>query len=45
MDADSIAGHVEAAALRAEDGAPRDDIAVVVVRVAASAHQNGSARG
>jgi serine phosphatase RsbU (regulator of sigma subunit) len=45
MDADSIAGHVEGAALQAEDGAPRDDIAVVVVRVAASAHQNGSARG
>jgi PAS domain S-box-containing protein len=34
LSADAIAGTVEAAALEAEDGAPRDDIAVVVVRVA-----------
>jgi PAS domain S-box-containing protein len=42
MSADDIAGRVEAAALQVEDGAPRDDIAVVVVRVAHPAHQNGS---
>jgi PAS domain S-box-containing protein len=34
LSADAIAGTVEAAALEAEDGAPRDDIAVVVLRVA-----------
>jgi serine phosphatase RsbU (regulator of sigma subunit) len=43
MDADSIAGRVEGAALDVEDGAPRDDIAVVVVRVTPGAPQNGSA--
>jgi len=42
MDADAIAGQVEAAALALEDGPPRDDIAVVVVRVAPTSHQNGS---
>jgi serine phosphatase RsbU (regulator of sigma subunit) len=45
MDADSIAGRVEAAALEVEDAAPRDDIAVVVVRVVPASHQNGSSRG
>ena len=34
LDADAIAGRVEAAALDAQGGRPRDDIAVVVVRVA-----------
>ena len=34
LDADAIAGRVEQAALDAEDGPPRDDIAVVVLRVA-----------
>jgi sigma-B regulation protein RsbU (phosphoserine phosphatase) len=34
MTADAIAGSVEDAALEAEDGRPRDDIAVVVVQVA-----------
>jgi len=42
-DADAIAGSVEAAALEAENGAPRDDIAVVVLRVAPPLHQNGAA--
>jgi PAS domain S-box-containing protein len=40
LGADAIAGRVEAAALEAEDGPPRDDIAVVVLRVATD-HQNG----
>jgi sigma-B regulation protein RsbU (phosphoserine phosphatase) len=34
LDADSIAARVEAAALEVHDGPPRDDIAVVVLRVA-----------
>ncbi len=34
MSADAIAGSVEDAAIEAEDGRPRDDIAVVVVQVA-----------
>jgi len=34
MSADAIAGSVEDAALEAEDGRARDDIAVVVVQVA-----------
>ena len=33
LDADSIAGKVEEAALEKQEGAPRDDIAVVVLRV------------
>jgi PAS domain S-box-containing protein len=41
LGADAIAGRVEAAALEAEEGAPRDDIAVVVLRVAVD-HRNGS---
>jgi PAS domain S-box-containing protein len=45
MSADRIAGSVEAAAIGAEDGAPRDDIAVVVVRVADGAHHDGSSNG
>jgi serine phosphatase RsbU (regulator of sigma subunit) len=43
MDADQIAGRVEGVALEVEGGAPRDDIAVVVVRVTPSVPQNGSA--
>ena len=42
MHADAIAGRVEAAALAAEEGPPRDDIAVVVLRVAPNGHRNGS---
>ena len=42
MHADAIAGCVEAAALAAEEGPPRDDIAVVVLRVAPNGHRNGS---
>lgn len=34
MTADAIAGSVEDAAIEAEDGRQRDDIAVVVVQVA-----------
>jgi hypothetical protein len=45
MNADAIAGRVEAAAVEVDAGTPRDDIAVVVVRVAPSPNQNGSARG
>ena len=41
LDADSIAGRVEAAALAAEDGPPRDDIAVVVLRVDPNGLENG----
>jgi len=33
-DAEALAGRVEAAAVDAQDGAPRDDVAVAVVRVA-----------
>jgi serine phosphatase RsbU (regulator of sigma subunit) len=36
LDADTIAGRVERAALEAHDGPPRDDIAVVVLRVTSS---------
>jgi serine phosphatase RsbU (regulator of sigma subunit) len=43
LGADAIAGRVEQAALEAENGAPRDDIAVVVVRVDPGSHRNGSA--
>jgi serine phosphatase RsbU (regulator of sigma subunit) len=43
LGADAIAGRVEQAALEAENGAPRDDIAVVVVRVDPGGHRNGSA--
>jgi hypothetical protein len=32
-DAETIAGRVEAAAVDAQDGRPRDDVAVAVVRV------------
>jgi serine phosphatase RsbU (regulator of sigma subunit) len=42
LDADAIAGRIEAAALEAEQGPPRDDIAVVVLRVAPSTHRNQS---
>jgi PAS domain S-box-containing protein len=42
LDANAIAARIEAAALEAEDGPPRDDIAVVVLRVAPVAHRNGS---
>ena len=35
LDADAIAERVEATALDVQDGSPRDDIAVVVLRVAA----------
>ena len=42
LDADAIAGRIETAALEAEGGSPRDDIAVVVLRVAPPAHRNGS---
>jgi PAS domain S-box-containing protein len=42
LDANAIADRVEAAALEAEDGPPRDDIAVVVLRVAPSDQRNGS---
>jgi serine phosphatase RsbU (regulator of sigma subunit) len=45
LGADAIAGKVEAAALNAEEGPPRDDIAVVVVRVAPDGHPNGSNAG
>jgi PAS domain S-box-containing protein len=41
LGADAIAGRVEAAALEAEGGAPRDDIAMVVLRVA-NRHRNGA---
>ena len=41
LNADAIAGRVEAAALEAEGGPPRDDIAVVVLRVV-DGHQNGA---
>jgi PAS domain S-box-containing protein len=44
MNADAIAGRVEAAAVEVDAGTPRDDIAVVVVRVTPSPNQNGSAR-
>jgi PAS domain S-box-containing protein len=44
LDADAIAGRIEAAALDAEGGPPRDDIAVVVLRVARGGHQNGVAQ-
>jgi serine phosphatase RsbU (regulator of sigma subunit) len=42
LDADAIAGRIEAAALEAEQGPPRDDIAVLVLRVAPGLHRNGS---
>jgi serine phosphatase RsbU (regulator of sigma subunit) len=42
LDADAIAGQIEAAALEAEGGPPRDDIAVVVLRVEPGIHRNGS---
>jgi serine phosphatase RsbU (regulator of sigma subunit) len=42
LDANAIAGRIEAAALEAEGGPPRDDIAVVVLRVAPVRHQNGA---
>jgi PAS domain S-box-containing protein len=45
LGADAIAGKVEAAALNAEEGPPRDDIAVVVVRVAPNGYPNGSVIG
>jgi len=42
LDADAIAGRIETAALEAEEGPPRDDIAVVVLRVEPGVHRNGS---
>jgi PAS domain S-box-containing protein len=42
LDANAIAARIESAALEAENGPPRDDIAVVVLRVAPGAHRNGS---
>jgi PAS domain S-box-containing protein len=41
LSADEIAGKVEAAAMNAEEGPPRDDMAVVVVRVTSDHHPNG----
>jgi PAS domain S-box-containing protein len=42
LDANAIAARIEAAALEAEEGPPRDDIAVVVLRVAPGGHRNGA---
>ncbi|HEX2232948.1 MAG TPA: SpoIIE family protein phosphatase [Thermoleophilaceae bacterium] len=42
LDANAIAARIEAAALEAEGGPPRDDIAVVVLRVAPGNHRNGA---
>jgi PAS domain S-box-containing protein len=42
LDANAIAARIEAAALDAEGGPPRDDIAVLVLRVAPGTHRNGA---
>ena len=42
QDAEGIAACVEAAALEAQDGSPRDDIAVVVIRVDPASGANGA---